>query len=459
MYTFRKIEMMLIMNMLAGSIAYAVWRLMEKRLSGKDAVKYAYYGLKTVILLFAVPVLYIILVLKCWSFTMQAWIGPIIDMSPFTAAFFDCLGIIWASGGLWEAFRCGKMLLREYRFRKKCSICRKKETEILKQVCREMKIKTEIPVLATEEKHAPAIGGIFRPEIYLGHGVWEDQELRLIFRHELTHYRHRDLWIQGLLLLLRIVYWFHPLFFTGRIAEDNRSWSEDYCDYEVCRKEDMNAYIVTLLKVSIESAKARRAAGVSIAEKGSDVLRRIEKMESNRSEKKWKRWTAAAWSMAFFLAVGSTSYAAGSGLVEGYGLLCQVTEVATRVEQDPEPFYIEYTEAPGEEPEGIVIVEAEEENAGRSFPGSVNWMIKANMKTQSSSFEKKSGESIRVSVSVEPEDLNVDVGIIRSGGGITYITGSGDISHNFELDKSGTYQVFVRNGNSVKVEAVGFYKK
>lgn len=458
MSTLLRFEMILVLNVLTGSAAYGFWRLLAKRLSKENAVPYVYYGLKAVLLLFAAPVIYIMLVLRYWNFSEASWSGWLTVWSPFTCVLLKGLGIVWGIGALCALLHTGKPLFGEVHILTACRSHEGRETEILKRICTKMGIRRTISLRYAEEKHSPSIGGIFCPRIYMGGIPCTDEELCLIFRHELTHYRHRDLWIQGLLLIFRIIYWFHPLFFTGRIAEDNRAWSEDYCDYEVCRKEDRKAYIRTLLKLAIAGAEERRIPGAGIAETKSDVLRRIEKMENNRDKKKMNPWAAAAWMTAFFLAAGSTSYAAGLGMVESYGALCRATEVNTQEELQPAAVYIEHTEAPGEGPEWIIIEQAEEP-ASRASLVSIAWTISANSEKQSSLFEKKSGDSISISVFIDPEDRKVDVGIVEPDGGRRYIAASGDISHTFELDQSGSYQVFIRNRNSVKVSAKGVYRK
>ena len=53
--------------------------------------------------------------------------------------------------------------------------------------------------------------GLFTPTLLLPQRVFTDAELRLIFTHELTHFKRRDLWLQLAFLACRAVHWFNPL--------------------------------------------------------------------------------------------------------------------------------------------------------------------------------------------------------------------------------------------------------
>ena len=53
--------------------------------------------------------------------------------------------------------------------------------------------------------------GLFRPVLILPQMELSQQQLAFIFRHELAHYKRRDLWIKWMFLLVQSVHWFNPL--------------------------------------------------------------------------------------------------------------------------------------------------------------------------------------------------------------------------------------------------------
>ncbi|MCL2084194.1 MAG: DUF4097 family beta strand repeat-containing protein [Oscillospiraceae bacterium] len=57
---------------------------------------------------------------------------------------------------------------------------------------------------------APMLTGFIRPAVLLPGSRYDAEALRFIFRHELTHYKRRDLWYKLALAAVKSVYWFNP---------------------------------------------------------------------------------------------------------------------------------------------------------------------------------------------------------------------------------------------------------
>ena len=56
----------------------------------------------------------------------------------------------------------------------------------------------------------PMLVGLLRPQLILPELELSQEELEGVFSHELTHWRHRDLWIKWLAALAVCVHWFNP---------------------------------------------------------------------------------------------------------------------------------------------------------------------------------------------------------------------------------------------------------
>ena len=56
----------------------------------------------------------------------------------------------------------------------------------------------------------PMLVGLLRPQLILPELELSQEELEWVFSHELTHWRHRDLWIKWLAALAVCVHWFNP---------------------------------------------------------------------------------------------------------------------------------------------------------------------------------------------------------------------------------------------------------
>ena len=92
-----------------------------------------------------------------------------------------------------------------------------------------------VEVRVSDAVSSPMMIGLFKPTILLPIRHYEYDELRLIIKHELTHYLHRDLWFKLILILCRAVHWFNP--FMVLFARSIEQECEYYCDMSVMEKE------------------------------------------------------------------------------------------------------------------------------------------------------------------------------------------------------------------------------
>ncbi len=58
---------------------------------------------------------------------------------------------------------------------------------------------------------SPVMTGMISPVILLPDMAFTEEELSMILRHELVHWKRRDIWYKFVLLLANAVHWFNPL--------------------------------------------------------------------------------------------------------------------------------------------------------------------------------------------------------------------------------------------------------
>jgi hypothetical protein len=115
-------------------------------------------------------------------------------------------------------------------------------------------------VLVSAECAAPVTVGWFRPMVILPQGwqSWPAAKLDAVLTHEGEHVRRRDPLVQGLALLNRSIFWFHPLawWLERKLAD----LAEDACDAAVLRRghapADYSQYLIELAR-SVTGAGAR----------------------------------------------------------------------------------------------------------------------------------------------------------------------------------------------------------
>ena len=82
---------------------------------------------------------------------------------------------------------------------------------------------------------SPMMIGLRTPTILLPVREYGYDELRLILKHEMMHFIHKDLWIKLLLIICRAVHWFNP--FMVLFARAIEQECEYYCDMSVMEDE------------------------------------------------------------------------------------------------------------------------------------------------------------------------------------------------------------------------------
>lgn len=80
------------------------------------------------------------------------------------------------------------------------------------------------------------IFGLRHPIVLLPATDYTDEELDLIFEHELTHYKHRDIYANLLVLLVKAAHWFNPI--VAFACKEVQEAAESYCDYSVLSQRD-----------------------------------------------------------------------------------------------------------------------------------------------------------------------------------------------------------------------------
>ncbi|MGM9525923.1 MAG: M56 family metallopeptidase, partial [Peptococcaceae bacterium] len=119
---------------------------------------------------------------------------------------------------------------------------------VLQKAAADLNLRRYPAVLVSSQVQGPMLLGYMQPVILLPERIYSQRELLLILRHELMHYKQRDLWYKLILLLASAVHWFNPLVhWMNRQA--NRD-VEQVCDEMVVQGQDMayrKAYSMTIL--------------------------------------------------------------------------------------------------------------------------------------------------------------------------------------------------------------------
>ena len=224
---------------------------------------------------------------------------------------------------------------------------------ILQEQCADLVIDREIPLRVSSAADCPMLAGFIHPTLYLPDERISRTDAAFIFRHELTHYKHGDLWLKLLLLAARCLHWFNPLVhLIARFAQED---IEAACDDAVVRGHDgayRRAYGETILRSAIAQAKKRKALVSCFGDDKKTLMRRFEGLFDKSVKKR-----GVALVVMIALLVGSLSCTIAVGdrstpqTIEERALLIANTFAQAYVDEDAEGFY-KYLDPSSENAEG-----------------------------------------------------------------------------------------------------------
>ena len=201
-------------------------------------------------------------------------------------------------------------------------------------------ISRKIPLLISPAADCPMLAGFIRPALYLPDENISAADAAFIFRHELTHCRHGDLWLKLLLTAAQCVHWFNPLvYLIVRFAQED---IELACDDAVVRGQNAayrRAYGETILRSAIAQSRRRQSLVSCFGDDKKTLMRRFEGL-FDKSVK--KRGAALIVLVALLTATLGGTIAVGTkkdpAAAEARALLMANTFAQAYVDEDTEAF-------------------------------------------------------------------------------------------------------------------------
>ena len=201
-------------------------------------------------------------------------------------------------------------------------------------------ISRKIPLLISPAADCPMLAGFIRPALYLPDENISTADAAFIFRHELTHCRHGDLWLKLLLTAAQCVHWFNPLvYLIVRFAQED---IELACDDAVVRGQNAayrRAYGETILRSAVAQSRRRQSLVSCFGDDKKTLMRRFEGL-FDKSVK--KRGAALIVLVALLTATLGGTIAVGTkkdpAAAEERALLMANTFAQAYVDEDTEAF-------------------------------------------------------------------------------------------------------------------------
>lgn len=174
-----------------------------------------------------------------------------------------------------------------------------------------------ITLKRTDAVDGPLVMGFFKKTVVLPEVAYSPEELGMVFRHELTHIRNKDLWLKLLIQIYCCIFWWNPFSY---LLKANLGFSlELKCDLNVVGDLDDRAtgcYIDTI-KNSLLIKKRRKTPFLVCAElsdktKEREMLKRFRMIDYKTADEtpsdRKKQYVLSAVVGAALLAVFVASY-------------------------------------------------------------------------------------------------------------------------------------------------------
>lgn len=150
---------------------------------------------------------------------------------------------------------------------------------LYKSILKELSINKNIKLKYSYEVETPVF---FNSSVILPPYDYTLKELDWIFRHELMHFRSKDLYIKYLVLFLKCVYWFNPFIYIMEKFIDLDC--ELYCDERVLKNrtvEERQDYALTIINAMRKGSNSSTKFVAGLHKK-SDIRKRVSNMFNER---------------------------------------------------------------------------------------------------------------------------------------------------------------------------------
>lgn len=317
----------------------------------------------------------------------------------------------------------------------------------------------EFRVVYSEWDNSPKIYGLNNPIVILPYGTYTEEELELIYTHELTHYLQNLMKLKQRTMMAYVYHFFNP--FVRWFGVKVNRWGEYACDNSTqIYVGGAGYYFRTLLAMRPEYREATSMTQSNLVEKPSELEVRIIKIKRSDRDMSMKKKFLAGLTMVTVFGISTITVSAATiGIANAYVRLYDSSVVEN---ESLDTVVVDGTEivlhtADGLD-EGVIEEEGEViECYSARIAQAFEWEIKKGRSKKTPDFTATSGQTITVTIVCSPSDAVVHAGIIRPDGSRLYAEGSGTFTCPFPVYTDGKYSTYVQNLSDGAITLSGSY--
>lgn len=253
---------------IAMSVIALVYMAITPLISKKFTAKGRYYGWLVIIIGLIIPFRFYsqVSVVSIDGLIPAMKATNIHPVEPYAAAMSSTIPWTVLVAGLWLAGVAVFITIHVIRHRRFLKIVKRWSVEITDQqvlnmlhdVQAKLGIKQQVELQICSGISSPMLIGFIRPTILLPTGNIPPDELLFVLKHELIHFKRRDVWYKALVFVATALHWFNP--FVYMIAREISIQCEISCDEEVVKNVDMDGrqkYVEAIIGVIRKQSRAR----------------------------------------------------------------------------------------------------------------------------------------------------------------------------------------------------------
>ncbi|MBQ7919013.1 MAG: M56 family metallopeptidase [Lachnospiraceae bacterium] len=445
------IVIIMLLTSLSGGLLVVIWLGIGAILEKLGFINIVYELLKMVIAFFFLPISY--LGLKLFGRKL----GHGFLFAPISAEWKELVLIlgIWAFVVVLALGALGYEIYRMNRYFRSAFTAKKEARELLAEICEELKIPVhKVELKSSYRTQIPCVTGVWRAKVILPVEEFEEETLRVILTHELTHFKQKDLLLKRISLMVLILHFFNPL--AWLLFEKIQVWSEYACDYRSYPHcGGIKHYFEVLMGFASEN-KGRVSFSSQLYEDRHELVERVKKLSKVSKIKKRAKLSVVLVMCVAFMGSSISVGAATMQTAKAYEHLYRAAESATSAEFDEavSSEYVLYTESG--ETLGITLIEDATVTVTRALYNIV-WDVPARSRVSAPYFSLTEGQSVVVTASMLPADIEVKVGLESANGTRRYVLAADWASYSFPIEEDGSYRVYIQNDSYTDVSVEGSY--
>lgn len=445
-----------ILTSITGSVMFIFWYGLGWLMERLGFLNYVYEMLKAVLFFWYVPVVYLALVYGNDRYIY--WGGFVFKGTPTLQLIGKIFCAIWIPSVCVLIIKYVLQVYGERSMYKYSVFCDGWEYDYFEQICEEMNIKVgKVELVQDIHAKVPKIIGAFKPMIVLPVKEYTEYELRVIFIHELTHYKQKDLWLIYLTEFAKCFQICNPLIW--KFFKTVQYWGEPACDYDsVKRLDELKPYFDVIAMMAVDE-EDRGFLVARLVEKKNDLVDRMNLMKRSYRMKNKSKFKAGLVMASLIIlstcSVSAATLSSGEAYTKAYYATVEdVNEPVGRSMTMSNDESIEYEIPAGEFDAVEDIGEVDVRTRGSMNFG---WTIGGLASKKSTDFSTSAGKTISVSATTDPS-ISFRAGIIEPDGTRRYVDSiNGVAAHVFDLDQTGKYSVFIQNMTTGTIDVGGSY--